>query len=105
MKTPEDKVVTFTFASHPTRDLKMRWTARLTFPSGAGPDTPLTLAVDDGEGAAVGEGVFELAGMRIPVRNGKAEVRYRDFVEGRHETALWLHRKGMLPIPGGLTFA
>ena len=32
-------------------------------------------------------------------------LAYADFIKGKHDRAIWLHRRGMLPIPGGLTFA
>ena len=55
--------------------------------------------------APVREGTLEFAGRNIPVRNGAATIRYADFVKGKHSVPLWLHRKGMPPVPGGLTFA
>jgi hypothetical protein len=42
--------------------------------------------------------------MKIRISDGSARISYRDFIKGKNETALWLHRKGMLPVPGGLTF-
>ena len=104
MKTPEDKAITFTFGSHPAKDPKMRWEAKLSFPPGATADTMLTLTVVDGEDTPVGGGLFEFAGMKIRISDGSAQISYRDFIKGKNETALWLHRKGMLPVPGGLTF-
>lgn len=103
MKTPANKQIEFLFVSHPAKIMKLRWTAKLTFPPGSDGDTLLPLSIADGEGAPV-DGVFELAGQRIPVRGGQATLLYRDFVEGRHSVPLWLHRKGMPPVPGGLTF-
>lgn len=104
MKTPEDKTVTLSFVSHPMKDPKMRWTVRLTFPAGAGPETELPIEAEDGEGVPIAAAEFEFAGGRIPVRDGRAALRYADFIKGRHATALWMHRAGMAPIPGGLTF-
>lgn len=77
----------------------------MSFPAGAVADTLLTLEVVDGEGVPVESGVFEFAGMNTAIVAGSARIRYSDFIEGKHETSLWLHRKGMLPVPGGLTFA
>ena len=105
MKTPPDKTVTFTYVSHPTKSLKMRWQAKLTFPAGADETTLLELAFEDGEGEPVASGTFEFAGQQIAVRDGKATLAYADFVKGKHDPGVWLHRKGMLPIPGSLTFA
>lgn len=105
MKTPPDKTITITFHSHQTKDRRMWWRARLTFPPGATGETPLPLAVEDGLGRPVASGVLELAGQRLAVADGSATLLYRDFIAGKHEKGLWLHRKGMLPIPGALTFA
>ena len=105
MKTPSDKTITLTFASHPTRDLALRWTAKLLFPPGSGAETPLSVSLADGNGDPVQEGVFEFAGQRLAVVAGAATISYADFVRGKHEVALWLYRPGRPPIPGGLTFA
>ena len=104
MKTPADKTVTFTYSSHPTKDVSWRWTATLTFPSGATAETPLSVTVVNGDNEPV-DGTFEFAGRRIPVRDGRARLTYADFIAGKHEKAIWLHRKGLEPIPGSLTFA
>ena len=104
MKTPPDKTVTFTYSSHPARDVSWRWEAKLTFPAGADETSVLPLEIVNGEGAPV-SGTFEFAGRRIPVEDGKGELRFADFVAGKHAAAVWLHRKGIEPIPGSLTFA
>ncbi len=105
MQTPENKKIAFTFASHPNKDPKLRWTARLVFPAGAGADAILPLEVADGNGEPVASAVFELAGRRLPIRDGLGRISYAAFVKGRHDPALWLHLPGREPIPGGLTFA
>lgn len=104
MKTPPDKTVTFTYSSHPVRDASWRWEAKLTFPAGADETTALPLEIVDGERMPV-TGTFEFAGRRISVKDGKGTLNYADFVAGKHATAVWLHRKGIEPIPGSLTFA
>lgn len=105
MKTPEGKTVTFTFVSHPVKDVKARWAVNLTFPPGADAGALLPLAAEDGEGAPVESAVFEFAGAETAVKDGKGFLRYADFVRGRHEKAIWLKRPGMDPVPGSLTFA
>ena len=105
MKTPDDKTIAFTFMSHPEKLPELRWTAKLTFPPGSGPDTILPITVVDGNEEPVESAVFELAGKRIPVKDGKASLKYADFVKGKHSVPLWLYRKGVEPVPGGLTFA
>ena len=104
MKTPEDKTLTLTFYSHPMKDLKMRWKAQLVFAPGSTDATPAALTVVDGEGAPVRSGVFEFAGVSTKIRAGKGGLLCGDFVRGKHETAIWLHRKGLPPVPGALTF-
>ena len=105
MRTPTDKTIAFTFVSHPEKDAALRWTARLTFPPGAEAETILPIEVRDGTDASVPSGVFEFAGLRLPVEGGKASLTYAAFIRGKHEPALWLHRSDKPPIPGGLTFA
>ncbi len=105
MQVPENKTIAFTFASHPNKDPKRRWTARLTFPAGAGADAILPLEIENGDGTPIAFAVFELAGQRLPIRDGLGRMAYAAFLEGRHDPALWLHLPGCEPIPGGLTFA
>ena len=104
MKTPDGKTIILTFQSHPAKLLSQRWQARLTFPAGSGPLTLLPIELIDGEGAPIPNGVFEFAGKEIPVKDGHGSISYADFVAGKHTTALWLHRPGQEPLPGGLTF-
>ena len=104
MKTPPDKTVTFIYSSHPAKDVSWRWEARLTFPAGADETTALPLEIANGEGEPV-TGTFELSGRQIPVKDGRGALRYADFVAGKHATSVWLHRRGVEPIPGSLTFA
>lgn len=105
MKAPADRAIAFTFKSHPMRDPAACWTARLVFPAGAVAATRLAIQFVDGNGAPVPTGVFEFAGQRLAVRDGAATISYADFVKGKHESSLWLHRPGQPPVPGGLTFA
>ena len=106
MNTPEGKTVTFTFMSQPTSDPKCCWVARLTFPGGSDERSILPLEIVQGDGSPVMEAVFEFAGRRLAVRDGKARISFADFVKGKHDSALWLHRKDVPnPMPGGLTFA
>jgi len=104
MKTPPDKRIMLTYYSHPMKDLKMRWKAHLTFEPGSVDETPAVIALEDGEGAPIASATFELAGRRLKVTDGRAAIACGDFVKGKHETAIWLHRKGVVPVPGALTF-
>ncbi len=106
MKTPEGKTIAFTFMSQPTVDPAGCWVAKLTFPGGSDANSILPIEINQGDGKPVPEAVFEFAGKRLAVCDGHARIAYADFVKGKHETALWLHRKDVSePIPGGLTFA
>ncbi len=104
MKTPAEKRIAFTFYSHPMEDERERWKARLTFEPGSTDDSEASLVVNDGTGRPIAEGTFEVAGCRIAVREGRGVLRCGDFVKGKHESAIWLYRKGHAPVPGGLTF-
>ncbi len=104
MKTPADKLIHFSFDSHPTKRLEERWSAKLTFPPGSTATTVLPIEIVDGNGVPVRAATFEFAGQRLPVKDGQASIVYADFIRGKHEVALWLYREGMPPIPGGLTF-
>ncbi len=105
MKVPQDKTITFTFASYPNKDPQRRWKALLTFPAGAGAEAMLPLKLEDGNGAPIASAVFELAGRKLPIRDGSGQMAYAAFIAGRHDPALWLHLPDAEPIPGGLTFA
>ena len=104
MKTPADKTITLTLYSHPMKDLKMRWKAQIVFAAGSTDDTPAAITMADGEGTPIAEAAFEFAGAKTPIRDGAGALRCGDFIRGKHEPAIWLHRKGVGPIPGALTF-
>ena len=104
MKTPADKTITLTFYSHPMKDLKMRWKAQLVFAAGSTDETPAEITINDGEGAPIEAATFEFAGVTTPIKAGQGAIRCGDFVKGKHEPAIWLHRKGAAPVPGALTF-
>ena len=104
MKTPEDKCITLTLYSHPMKDMKMRWKALVVFEPASTDDSSASVTMADGEGTPIASATFEFAGCRIAVRDGRGSMRCGDFVKGKHEPAIWLHRKGMVPIPGALTF-
>ena len=104
MKTPSDKKIEFTYYSHPVKRPEMRWKAKLAFPPGSTDLTPAMFTIVDGDDAPVPEAEFEFAGRRIAVVGGHGEIPCGDFLRGIHEGGLWLHRKGMPPIPGALTF-
>ena len=104
MRTPAEKRITLTFYSHPMKDLRMRWKAQLVFEPGSTDSSFALLTIADGEGEPVKSGVFEFAGQCTRVRAGKGRLRCGDFAKGKHEPGIWLHRKGVAPVPGALTF-
>lgn len=99
-----DKEIKFVFGSHPEKNAKLRWSAVVTFPANSTEATILPIEVMDGESVPVSEGIFEWAGKRTSIKQGKGQITYGEFLAGKHETALWLYRNGMKPVPGGLTF-
>lgn len=105
MKIPEGKTIIFTLVSHPAKDKTLRWSANVVFPGGSGPDAVLPVTVEDGFGNPVTAAVLEFAGHDIAIRYGSGELKYADFVKGKHEPAIWLKRRGVNPVPGSLTFA
>ena len=104
MKSPADKRIVFSFHSHPTKDMKARWRAEVVFPPGSTAETPLEISVVDGEEAPVDSGTFEFAGRKLAVVDGSASMTFAEFVAGKHSVPIWLHRKGMRPVPGVPTF-
>lgn len=105
MRTPSDKPLSFVFVSFPAHEMKMRWSAKLNFKGSEDSSSVLDIEVHDGEGEAVKKGVFEFAGQMLAVNDGLTKISYADFIAGKHDRAIWLHRKGFPPIPGDLTFA
>lgn len=82
----------------------MRWRAEVTFPPGATANTTLGISVVDGEGEPVNDAVFEFAGQELPVKDGESSMTFAEFIAGKHSVPIWLHRKGMKPVPGVPTF-
>ena len=105
MKSPADKTIAFRFASHPMKKLSHRWQAELIFPPGSVAETVLNINITDGEGKPVECALFEFAGQKLEVVNGRSSIVYSDFIKGKPSVPLWLHRSGIEPVPGGLTFA
>jgi len=104
MRTPADKRIVFTFYSHPMKNVKHRWKMHLTFAPNLTDDSFAELRIVDGEGTPIDNGTLELAGQRLVVKDGLSSLRCGDFVKGKHEGAIWLHRNGIEPVPGALTF-
>jgi len=104
MRTPPDKLIGLSFLSHPVKPPKMRWSARLVFAPGLGPDGMLDILVNDGENNPIRSGTLELAGKLTCISDGVGKLAYADFVRGKHEKGIWLHRRGVQPVPGRLAF-
>ena len=104
MKTPDDKRIILTYHSLPSKNAAFRWKAQLTFEPGSTDDDVAGMEVFDGDGSYVAACVLELAGIRLKVRDGKTSIRCGDFVKGKHDPSVWLHRKGRPSSPGVVTF-
>ena len=94
----------FTLYSHPMKDLRKRWKAFVTFAPGSTDESAAEISINDGEGSPIAAGVFEFAGMKVAITDGKGVFGCGDFVKGKHESAIWLYRDGIEPVPGALTF-
>ena len=104
MRTPEDQRIVWTLYSHPMKDARLRWKAHVAFEPGSTDESFAAVEVSDGEGSPVAAGVFEFAGCRIGLADGRGRMRCGDFAKGRHEPGIWLYRPGVQPVPGALTF-
>ena len=104
MKTPPDKRIVMTLYSAQVADPSLRWKAKVAFEPGSTDDSPVVISVTTREGERIKEGVLEFLDRRLPVKDGRTEVTCRDFIAGKHARAVWLHRKGLQSVDGGLTF-
>ena len=104
MKTPDDKRITLTYQSLPSKNATFRWKARLTFEPGSTDNDVAEMEVFNGDGVNVASGILEFAGLRLKVKDGRTSVRCGDFVKGKHDPSIWLHRKGSPSSPGVVTF-
>ena len=104
MKTPDDKRIVLNYHSLPSKNAAFRWKAVLTFEPGSGDGDVAAIDVFDGDGGKVESGVLEFAGCRLNVKDGKTSISCGDFVKGKHDPSLWLHRKGRPSSPGVVTF-
>ena len=105
MTSPPDKTIAFTYMALPLVPHTHRWTAKVTFPPGSTAECDLPVEVKDAAGKPLASGTLEIAGRRLRVRDGQASIRFADFVAGKHESKLFLHRRGCAPAAGDLTFA
>ena len=104
MRTPPDKRIVMTLYSAQVADPSLRWKAKVVFEPGSTDDSPVVINVMTREEEPIPEGVLEFLGRRLPVKDGRTEVTCRDFIAGKHARAVWLHRKGLQSVDGGLTF-
>ena len=104
MRTPPDKQIIFNFHSLPSKDKSRKWKASIVFAPGSSDESSAAVRVEDGTGEPIAEGTLEISGLYLKVLNGVSTVNCGEFVHGRHEPAVWLHRKGRASSPGVLTF-
>ncbi len=100
-----DEEVTFSFASAGAPDAPGAWRASLTVPPQAGPETMLTLAVEDSlaQGAPA-VGVFTLSGVALPLVDGRAQIPFGLFLAGIKDTRVSYRAPGRAAVPGTLAF-
>ena len=103
MKCP-DRDFTMLFRSMPLKSAELQWEVHLVFPANMGPAGALPFYVTDWDEVPIPEGHLDLMGGRWKFAGGRGKIPCADFIKGIHETAVWLHRTGMDPVSGGLTF-
>ena len=104
MTSPEGKTLSFLFMSVPgTRD-QHRWSVRATMPPGSTAETPLAIVATGEDDVPIAKGTFEFMGTRVRIAEGKGSLTFGEFVNGIHETGVWMMRPGHPPVPGALTF-
>lgn len=91
-----DETVTFTFASD---DATMPWQAVLTVPPGATAETMLAIAVTPFD-----TGILRLAGCRLPIVDGAAEMPFGLFLAGIKDVDVTFTRADGTSTAGRLQF-
>ena len=98
-----DEEVRFAFASDGDPDAPDAWRATLVVPPKAGPETLLSLTVEEARGTCP-EGVFTLSGAALPLERGRAAIPFGMFLAGIKNTAVSFRRVGGPDVPGTLSF-
>lgn len=100
-KCGDAETVDIVFVSTGAPDRKSKWKAVLRLSAKPNSDTKMKLAVITGEGApAIGK--FEVAGLLVDLQDGRAEISYRDFVNGLKSSEVALIRSDGLATKGVL---
>lgn len=97
-----DETVRFSFSSG-DRDAPNFWCAELVVPPKAGPATMLELTVRTSGGPAAA-GAFRLAGVSLPLADGKAQLPFGAFIAGIKDAEVAYVPEGGAPISGTLAF-
>jgi len=103
VRSPDEEVC-FSFASDGAADAPGAWRATLVVPPKAGPETALTLTVEDASGALAGDGVFTLSGTALPLAAGRATIPFGVFLAGIKNTAVSFRRADGPAVAGTLAF-
>ena len=103
VQSPNEEV-RFSFASDGAPDAPGAWRATLVVPPKAGPETMLSLTVEDVGGARCGEGVFTLSGTALPLVEGRTAIPFGVFLAGIKNTAVSFRPAGGRAVPGTLAF-
>ena len=98
-----DEEVRFAFASEGSAEAEGAWRAELVVPPKATSETMLALTVRDRSGAAAA-GVFALAGVALPLVEGRAELPFGLFLAGIKNTDVSLTAPSGAKVPGRLLF-
>lgn len=99
-----DEEVRFSFASDGAPDAPGAWRATLVVPPKAGPETLLSLTVEDAAGTRFTDGVFTLSGTALPLVDGRTEIPFGVFLAGIKNTAVSFRRTDGAAVSGTLAF-
>ena len=91
----------FLYVSIGALDKSETWRATLTVPSAPTHKTIMRLRVRTGYGKSA-EGTFAVAGVRVSLSEGRAEIPYVDFVKGLKDPDVYLERMDGVRLSGTL---
>ena len=98
-KDGDDEPLTLVFLSIETG--AEFWIARLVLPPSPVASAMLPLEVKR-EGGEEAKGVFHLCGKAVPLKEGRGEISYADFVKGLADRAVRLETQEGVSLPGTL---
>ena len=103
-RTPEEQEdVTFVFAAHFGADDREAWRAELTVPAVAAANTMLPITLSEG-GSPIVDGFFKIAGISLPVIDGKASLPLGVFLAGMRKPEVEFSDSEGKTLKGNLVF-